>query len=98
MRSIGMETSSERSSDTQIHGKRKTLTVRRPVYEAVRDLRWKAKAKGGPAPSRAATENVTKSLANGNKKAARFWSEVHLFLVAHNHVGRPLRITDDPID
>ena len=98
MRSIRMQKSSTRSSNTESHGQRETLAVRRPVYEAVRDLRWKAKAMGGPKPSIAAKEHIAKALAAGNEKAACFWSEVHLFIVSHKHLDLPLRITDDPDD
>jgi hypothetical protein len=61
-------------------------------------LRWKAKAKGAPKPSIAVKEYIAKSLAADNEKAARFWSEVNLFIVSHKTLGVPLRITDDSGD
>jgi hypothetical protein len=53
-------------------------------------LRWKAKAKGAPKPSIAVKEYIAKSLAADNEKAARFWSEVNLFIVSHKTLGVPL--------
>ena len=93
-----MEKSFTRVSDTESHGERKTLAVRRSVYEAARYLRWKAKAVGGPKPSIAARRYVAESLVAGNKKAARFWSEVHLFIVSRGFSKGQLEITEDPGD
>ena len=95
IRSIGEESYSTGVSDTRSHEKRTTLTVRRMVYAAAQELQRQASAGCAPAPSMAATEHVTESLAAGNKKAARFWSEVHLFIVARDYLDGQLQIIED---
>jgi hypothetical protein len=86
---------SARYSEQGSGGKLKTLVVKRPVYTAARELMRKAKTRDRPGPSMAATEKVTKSLEAGNKKAAQFWSEVHLFIVSHDYLEGQLDIIED---
>lgn len=92
-----MERASARSLDSQPRARRQTLAVSRRVYEAAWYLRWREKAADGKKPSVAATEFVAASLVAGDNRKASFWSEVHLFLVANDHLCLPLQITEDPV-
>lgn len=91
-----MGQASARYSEQGHYGKLKTLVVKRSVYTAAQELLSNAEAKGGPAPSRAATEKVAESFAAGSLAAARFWSEVHLFVVSYDFLDGQLNIIEEP--
>ena|ERR1700761_2784028 len=94
-RSRLMESSATRCSVIEADSEPPMLVVRRPVYEAAQHLRQIVKNKGGCGARTRAIEYVERSSAAGNKKAVRFWSEVHLFVVLQDQVQKPLQITED---
>ena len=69
----------------------RTLVVKRSIYVMAQSLLDEARA------SLLADAKVTEYLANGDRHAARFWSDVQMFLLTQKYMDGNLHIIEDDV-